>query len=176
MEVFKQIIVQLPKPLSHKGNHQLLLNDIGFHWCTRKTNEKLPPLRKQKLSKKSQEKKDAVKINLQISNQIWNDWTFQIHWNKIECFNPKNCSERNNPYCVSFKGFYLRYNYKTLHWFGYSKLKPMGCKDFNKIKIILNKLEASLIETKIEQSDYGMKNNPDLYVVAELANNNADLT
>ena len=51
---FEKIPVQLPKPLSHREKRQLLLNSIGNNCYMKKINEKLPPLKKQKLIKKSQ--------------------------------------------------------------------------------------------------------------------------
>ena len=39
-----------------------------------KLNENLPNLNKNKLSKKSQEKEDEIRRNLQKANQYWNDW------------------------------------------------------------------------------------------------------
>ena len=36
-------------------------------------NEKLPSLKRQKISKKAQEKKDEIKRNMQMLNQNWNE-------------------------------------------------------------------------------------------------------
>ena len=44
----------------------------------------LPPLIKQELSKKLQDKDDKIKGNLQTDNQNWNSWKFQIHWNMLD--------------------------------------------------------------------------------------------
>ena len=49
-----------------------------------KLNEKIQPPKKQKISRKAQEKEDEIKRNLQKANQNWNNWKFQIHWNKLE--------------------------------------------------------------------------------------------
>ena len=54
---------------------------------------------------------------------------------------------------------------KTSHWVGHSKLKPLDLGEYYKGKIRTIKLMASLTGTTIEQLDYGMKNNPDEYVV-----------
>ena len=59
-----------------------------------KINKKLPPLKKQQQRKISQDKEDKIERNLQMSNQTWNVWKFQIHWNKLEWVNPRNISER----------------------------------------------------------------------------------
>ena len=40
----------------------------------------------------------------------------------------------------------------------------------------MNELEASITGTTIAQSDYGIKNNPDAFVVFEVANDDAYLT
>ena len=43
-------------------------------------------------------------------------------------------------------------------------------------KIIIDEIEANLTGDKIEQSDAGMKNNPDLIQEVEVENADADLT
>ena len=63
-------------------------------------NKKIQPLKKQNLGKKSHEKEDEIKRNLQMSNKSWNDWKFQIHWNKVEWVNRISCIEGNNLFCV----------------------------------------------------------------------------
>ena len=68
-----------------------------------KLGQKLPPLKKRKLSKKGQEEEDKIKRRLTEANQEWCDWKFQINWNKIEWVNPRSCDERKNPFCVSSK-------------------------------------------------------------------------
>ena len=40
-----------------------------------------------------------------MENQSWNDWRFQIHWNKIDWVNPRNGSKGNNPFCVFLRYF-----------------------------------------------------------------------
>ena len=49
-----------------------------------KTNEKLPPLKKQKITEKPQEKLDEIKRHVQMENKSWNEWKLQIHWNKLQ--------------------------------------------------------------------------------------------
>ena len=49
-----------------------------------KLGQKLPPLKKSRLSKKSQKEEDEIKRKLNKANQYWNDWKLQIHWNKLE--------------------------------------------------------------------------------------------
>ena len=61
-----------------------------------KMNEKIPPIKKQKLSKKPQEKEDKININLQMGSKNWNDWKFYIYWNKFEWLHPRSCIERKN--------------------------------------------------------------------------------
>ena len=67
-----------------------------------KLNEKLTPVNKLKLGKKSQEKEDEIKRNLQISNKNWNGWKFQIHWNKLGWFNSRNRIELKNSVLCNF--------------------------------------------------------------------------
>ena len=66
-----------------------------------KLGQKLPPLKKRKLSKKSQKEEDKIKRRLTEANQEWCDWKFQIHWNKIEWVNPRIHYERKNSFSVS---------------------------------------------------------------------------
>ena len=44
-----------------------------------KSAKGLPPLRRTKLSKQSQEKKDEIQEKLYDANKWWNDWKFQLH-------------------------------------------------------------------------------------------------
>ena len=141
-----------------------------------KLSEKLPHLNKRKIRKKAQEKEDEIKRNLQMANQSCNYWIFQIHWNKLELVNPRNNSEVKNCFCISSKRFYLKDNNKTSHWVGHSKLKTLYLKDFYNRKIIINEIEAGLNGNKIGHSDYVMKNNTDASIVAEVENDDTDLT
>ena len=67
-----------------------------------KITKGLPPLRRPKLSKKSQEKEDDIK-HIYEDNRYWNDWKFQLHWNKIERVNPRSQIKSLKPYSVSSK-------------------------------------------------------------------------
>ena len=111
-----------------------------------------------------------------MENQSWNDWKFHIHWNKIDWVNPRSCIEVKNPFCVSSKKLCLKDNNKTSHWVGHSKLKTLYLKDFYNRKIIINEIEAGLSGNKIGHSDYVMKNNTDASIVAEVENDDTDLT
>ena len=133
--MFQKIPVELPKPLSHKEKLQSLLHAVGGGWQMSKLNEKLPPLKKQKLRKKTQEKRDEIKINLKIANQNWNDWKIHIHWKKLEWVNPRSRNERKNPVFVSSKILCLKCNHKHTHWVGQLKLKLLDKIKFSKEKI-----------------------------------------
>ena len=65
-----------------------------------------------------------------MANQNWNDWKFQIHWNKLEWINPRSRIEQKKPFCVSSEKICLKYNNKTAHWYGHSKLNLLGIEDF----------------------------------------------
>ena len=65
-----------------------------------KSAKELPPLKRSKLSKKSQEKQDKYE-----ANKWWNDWGFQLHWNKFEWVDPKTLIKRDKPYSVFSKTF-----------------------------------------------------------------------
>ena len=53
-------------------------------------------------------KKEEGKINRRLNeaNQEWNDWKFQIHWNKLERINPRSCYERKISIFVSKKNMF----------------------------------------------------------------------
>ena len=59
-----------------------------------KLGQSLSPLNKSKLSKKNPKGGDKINRRLTEANQEWNDWKFQIHWNKLEWVNPRDCDER----------------------------------------------------------------------------------
>ena len=83
----------------------MLLHAIGGGWYMNRLSQKLTPLKKSKLSKKAQEKDDAIKIKIQKSYQDWNDWKFQIHWNKLEWLNPRSRNEQKKHF-VCLPGFF----------------------------------------------------------------------
>ena len=63
---------------------KLLLHAIGGGWYLQKLGQNLPPLKKSRLSKKSQKEEDEINRRLTEASQYWNDSKFQIHWNKLE--------------------------------------------------------------------------------------------
>ena len=65
-----------------------------------------------------------------MENQRYKGRRFQIHWNKLGWVDPRNLSEGNNPFCVSFDKFYLKDNNETSHWVGHSKSKPLDLEYF----------------------------------------------
>ena len=70
-----------------------------------------------------------------MANQSWNDWKFQIHWNKLEWVNPRSPIEGNNPFCVSSEKLYLTDNNKSAHGDGHLELKPLDIEGFLMKKI-----------------------------------------
>ena len=77
--MFLKISVELPKQPIPKGKNQSLLHAIGCGWYVKKLVQKIPPLNRRRLSKKSQEEEDEIKIKINEANQVWNDWRFHIH-------------------------------------------------------------------------------------------------
>ena len=78
----------------------------------KKLVQKVPPLKKRKLSKKAQKDEDEINRKLHEANQSWDDWKFQIHWNKIDWVIPRSCDEQKNPFCVSSKKNVLKITLK----------------------------------------------------------------
>ena len=60
-EMFQKILTMITKPLSQKQKVQKLMTEIGCGWYMEKITKRLPPLSRQKLSTKSQEKDDEIK-------------------------------------------------------------------------------------------------------------------
>ena len=54
-----------------------------------KYKSKTNPMKNPKLSKVYKKKEDDIKQNLKKSHQHWNDWKFQVHWDKLEWVVPK---------------------------------------------------------------------------------------
>ena len=98
--LFLKISVEFPKQPSPKGKYKSLLNSIEGGWYVKKLVQKLPPLKKRKLSKKSKKEEDEIKIKLHEDNQAWNDWRFQIHWNTLEWVNPRSRDEKYHFVCL----------------------------------------------------------------------------
>ena len=111
-KLFQKIPVELPKRPSPKEKIKSLLHAIGGGWYVKKLGHKLPPLKKRILNKKTQKQEDEIKRKLTEANKYWNDWKFQIHWNKIEWVNPRSCDEQKNPFCVSSKRNVLKITLK----------------------------------------------------------------
>ena len=68
-----------------------------------KLGQKLPPLKKSKLSKKIRKEENKIIRRLTEENQELNDWKLQIHWNKLYWVNPRSRDGRKNTFCVSPK-------------------------------------------------------------------------
>ena len=81
------------------------MTDIGGGWFMEKSAKGLPPLKRKKPSKKTQERQDEIQNKLYEANRLWNDWKFQLHWNKLEWVYPKSNPKRVKPFSVSSKSF-----------------------------------------------------------------------
>ena len=104
----------------------------------------IPPLKRTKLSRKAQDRHDLILKKLYESNRWWNDWRFQLHWNKLEWVDPKAIPKIFKPYSVSSKKFYIINNDRTAHFVGRSKLKELDIDDFYKIKQMNEEMEAEM--------------------------------
>ena len=85
------------------------------------------------------------------SNRWWNDWKFQLHWNKLEWVDTKSTPKRVKPYSVSSKKLYISNNDRTAHFVGRSKLKEWDIDDFYKRKQKNEDMEAEMKEMDIKQ-------------------------
>ena len=104
--MLKQIPTMISKILSQdKKTTQTIY--INWWWVLyEKITKGIPTLRRQKISEKSQQKDDEIKNKLYTSNSNWNNWKFQIHWNKLEWVNPRSKIKRKQPYSVYSYFFY----------------------------------------------------------------------
>ena len=80
------------------------MTDISGGCYMEKGSKGIPPWRRTKLSKKSQENQDE-KNKLYEANERCNDWKSQLHWHKLEWVNPNSITKRDKPYSVSSKSF-----------------------------------------------------------------------
>ena len=89
-KLFQKIPVEIPKEPIPKEKLKFLLNNITDGWYVKKLGQSLLPLKKMRLSKKSQKEENEIKRILTEANQYYNDCNFQIHWNKLEWMNPRS--------------------------------------------------------------------------------------
>ena len=76
------------KPLTSREKNQILITDIGGGWCLKKCEKGLPPLKRNKPSKKAQDRHDLILKKHYESNRWWNDWKSQLHWIMLEWVDP----------------------------------------------------------------------------------------
>ena len=86
-----------------------------------KSDRGIPPLKRTKLSKKSQERQDEIQNKLYEVNRWWNDLKSQLHWNKLEWVGPKSNPKIFKHFSVSSKKFYIIKSDRTAHFVGHSK-------------------------------------------------------
>ena len=130
--MFIQIPQNVERSLTSREENQKLMTDIGGGWYLKKFARGLPPSKKEKISKKAQERQDVTQKKIYEANRWWNDWKFQLHWNKLEWVDPKSTPKIVKPISVSSKKFYMSKNDRTAHFVGHYKLKELDIDDFYK--------------------------------------------
>ena len=75
------------KALTPRQKFQKLMTEIGGGWYMGEIAKAIPPLRRSKLSKKSQDREDKIE-NIYGANKWWNDWKPQLRLHKLEWVNP----------------------------------------------------------------------------------------
>ena len=128
-----------------------MITDIGGGWYLENFEKGLPPLKRTKLSKRSQNRDDLIKNELFQSNRWWNDCKFQLHWNTLEWVDPKSTPKRVKPFSVSSKEFYINNNDRTAHFVGHSKLNPLDILGFLKRKQTNENMESEMKEMDVKQ-------------------------
>ena len=101
--MFMQIHQNFERALTSKEKNPKLLTDIGGGWYLAKSARGLPPSKRTKPRKKAQERQDYIQKKLYESNGWWNDYIFQLYWNKLEWVDPKSTPKRVKPFSVSSK-------------------------------------------------------------------------
>ena len=117
VEMFKMIPQIFEKPLNTREKNQKWITDIGGGWYLEKCAKGLTPLKRTKLSIKTQERHDLIKNKLFQSSMWWNDRKFQLHWNMLEWVDPKSTPKRVKPFSVSSNFFFINNNDRTAHLF-----------------------------------------------------------
>ena len=115
----------------------MLLTDTGIKCFMDNHKSKLSPMKRQILSKEPSNKEDDIK-NLKKTHQHWNDWKFQIHWNKLEWVVPKSCHVKKNHFCISSHKFYLKDKTSKNYWVGQSPMKPMDVDELFNRRVIIS--------------------------------------
>ena len=82
-EMFKKIPQTIIKALTTKPKGQEIMTDIAGGWYMGKSAKGLPPLKRSKLNKKSQEKEDEILKYIYEADKWCNGWKFKLHWNKL---------------------------------------------------------------------------------------------
>ena len=59
-EIFKQIPKNVEVALTSREKNQKLMTDIGGGWSMKKCEKGIPPLKREKLSKKAQDRHDII--------------------------------------------------------------------------------------------------------------------
>ena len=68
-ELFQKIPVKIPNQPSPKEKRKSLLHAIGGGWYMDKLGQKIPPLKKMKLSRKGHKEENKIKRRLTEANQ-----------------------------------------------------------------------------------------------------------
>ena len=63
--------------------------------------------------------------SLWVENNIWNNWSFQLHWNNMEWVDPRIHNRKTNPLCTITYNFYIIDNNETSQFFGHSNMNPI---------------------------------------------------
>ena len=77
------------------------MTDNGGGWYMEKSARGLPPLKRTKPSKKSQERQDEIQKKLYKANRWWSDRKLQLYWNNLEWVDPKYNPKRVENFSVS---------------------------------------------------------------------------
>ena len=67
----------------------------------------LTSIRNNTPSKKEKYKNEKIKRKLYTDNMNWNDWKYQLNWNRLEWVNPRSKTARKKTYSTSSKSLSL---------------------------------------------------------------------
>ena len=133
--------------------YHLLLNQKKTHdrywwWMVYgKKCQRTTTIGEKKKFKKAQERQDEIQRKIYEANRQWNDWKFQLHWNKLEWVDTKFNPKIDKPFSVYSKTFYISKSDITAHCVGRSKLKELYINNFYGGKQMNEEMEAEFIKT-----------------------------
>ena len=114
--------------------YQTTIKTVGGKRCIYKINAKLHSIKRSPLRKKGEINEGKIRENIRKVDDHWNNWKFQLHWNKLEWVYPKTRDRWKNPFYSSTRKFCIKDVNNSSRFVGHYKLEPIDYVAFFKIK------------------------------------------